>query len=770
MDARSVISRREFVKLSAGMAAVTGSSLAANDQTARSDAESLPHETSEGLTFYVAVNGDDRYPGSENKPFQTLARAQAAVRAAKPAAHKPIQVLVRDGTYYLSKPLRLEPQDSGTPEAAVTYAAFPGETVTLSGGRRLNCRWEPYRDGIMRCHLPEFQGNRLAFTQLFVNGKRQIRARYPNCDAGDPLVSGHGYVDVASDRENWPPTEFHYDPATFTKKRWSNPQEAVVFLFPQDYWGNLQWQVRDIDWDAHLVKLGWGGFQVNELEFGKAATGIGRSKLYKGAFGSRFFIENVLEELDAPGEWYLNRADGVLYYMPPDGLDLSQATVEAPVLERLIEFCGSERTPVRRVAFSSFRIAHTTSTYLSPYEAPSRGDWTIYRGGAIFFEGAEECAVERCFFDAVGGNAVFASNYNRGLRICGNKFTEAGDSAICLVGSERLIQGTQRPLPTGNLISNNLIHDCGIFGKQTAGVFVSVSERNTISHNLIYNLPRAGICINDGWGGGHVVEFNEIHDTVRETTDHGPFNSWGRGRYWCFQQSHSHVAGGISHGAGYRDGEESYVFFYPEEDGSTTVIRNNYFHEEPGKDKWGIDLDDGSSHYHIYNNLCIGMSVKLREGDYRFIENNIFVDPANPPGFHQGYEYNHDRFLRNIIVTSSKLSGSKNAPGDHYQMLSIPLRGPIAQELDHNLFSSDTGKFMAFVGTRRGGTSRYTLKQWQALGYDKHSIYADPLFLDVLKGDYRLRPESPAWALGFKPFDIKRVGLLPDFPKQWDKA
>lgn len=318
-----------------------------------------------------------------------------------------------------------------------------------------------------------------------------------------------------------------------------------------------------------------------------------------------------------------------------------------------------------------------------------------------------------------------------------------------------------------NVVSNNLIHDCGIFGKQVAGVFVSISEKNTIAHNLIYNMPRAGICINDGWGGGHLVEFNEIHDTVRETTDHGPFNSWGRGRYWCFQQSHAHAPHGVSHGAGFKDEDPDYVFFYPEEDGNVTIIRNNYFHEKPERDKLGIDLDDGSSHYHIYNNLCVGMSVKLREGDYRTVENNIFIDPSNPPGIHQGCEYNHDRFLRNVVVTSAKLQGWGNTQGDSYQVLSPPLHGPIAQELDYNLFFSDTGQFSALVKTRQGETIRYTLERWQALGYDRHSLYADPLFTNPAQGDYQLKASSPALKLGFKNFDLDAVGLLPDFPTQW---
>ena len=753
------MNRRDFFYVSSSAAAgVLVPSLRA--ESSEATIESLPVATGADAILYVAKNGNDRNPGSQQKPFATLGRAREAVRELKKRTKGPITVQVREGTYYLPQPLTFEPADSGTSEQPITYAAYAGELVTLSGGRKLDCQWKPYRDGIMRCELPAVKAGQLNFTQLFVNGKRQIRARFPNYDAKNPLVWGNGYIAVGRDEEEWPPTEFHFNPDTFTKKKWAKPNEAIVHMFPLDYWGNLQWQVKDIDWDAHCVKLGWGGFQINELVFGKAGTGIGRSKLYSGEFGSRFFIENVFEELDAPGEWYLDKEAGVLYYMPAEGVDLHTASVQVPVLEHAVEFKGSQVDPVRHIVLSGFRIAHTSSTFLKQYEAPSLGDWTIHRGGAVLFEGAEDCGVEKCFFAAVGGNGVFINGYNRRNRVYGNKFTEAGDSAVCLVGLERFIQGTNHPVPTENSISNNLIHDCGIFGKQIAGVFMSIAEKNTISHNVIYNMPRAGICVNDGWGAGHLIEFNEIHDTVRETTDHGPFNSWGRGRYWCFEQNH----GPFSHGSGYHENEKDYVFYYPEEDGYINIIRNNYFHEDPSKSMHGIDLDDGSSHYHIHDNLCVGLSITHSCGDYCTVENNIFVNPSNPADFWGGYEHNHDRFTRNIVVISTKTA---NKSGDFYNFGSPPLQGPFVEELDYNLFFTDAGQFHAACTPREGHTTRYTLEEWQALGYDKHSHYVDPMFVDPRNGDYRLKPESPALKLGFKDIDVSNVGLLPDFPKQW---
>jgi hypothetical protein len=747
------MNRRQFLEgtcLAGTSTILPGFPAAPGSEPRNAEQAPIAAEAGSETEIFVAVDGDDRNRGTNSEPFATVGRAVEAVRALRKQTSNPLKVWVRAGTYYLPEPIVFGPLDSGR-EHPIVYAAYPGERVTLSGGKRLECRWKLYRDGIMMCDLPEAQAGRLDFTQLFVNGKRQIRARFPNYDSNNPLVSGSGYINAAGKERDWPVQELPYDPETFTQKRWARPQDAVVHVFNKYNWGNLQWKVDGVDWDNHVIKLGWGGFQLNQSATLSSENPLGPT--------SRFFVENVLEELDAPGEWYLDKANSLLYYLPAEGIDLKVAVIEVPVLEQVVEFRGAQLDPVRQITLSGFRIAHTASTYLAHYEAPSRGDWNIHRGGAVFIEGAEDCRVEKCFFDAVGGNGVFINDYNRRITVYGSKFVEAGDSAVCLVGSKKSIQGTQHPYPAENTVTNNLIHDCGIFGKQIAGVFISISAKNTVSHNHIYNLPRAGICLNDGWAGGHIIEFNKIHHTVLETKDHGPFNSWGRESFWCLQQSHYSV----SHGAGEVKDDTPYVI----------EIRNNFFQDDH---EWGIDLDDGSSNTHVYNNVCVGMSVKLREGDYRLVENNIFVHPANPPGFHVGYEYNHDRFIRNIIVTSTKfdrpaldINFTKGAAkADTYQVIFPPLKGHIMQEIDYNVFFNDIGEFHASILPRGSHTTvRHTLEEWRAMGFDKHSVYADPLFVDSGKGDYRLKPDSPALSLGFKNFDVSAAGLLPDFPEQW---
>jgi len=168
------------------------------------------------IHLFVATDGSDTNPGTEAQPFASLQRAREAIRALPQRGKKPITVLVREGTYYLREPYYLPeplvfgPQDSGSPGAPITYAASVHGSVTISGGRRLTCRWKPFRDGIMMCELPEVKSGELGFTQLFVGGKRQIMARYPNYDASEPGVSG--YVHAAGPL-----------PDVLVRRLWSRP-------------------------------------------------------------------------------------------------------------------------------------------------------------------------------------------------------------------------------------------------------------------------------------------------------------------------------------------------------------------------------------------------------------------------------------------------------------------------------------------------------------------------------------------------------------------
>jgi hypothetical protein len=386
----------------------------------------------------------------------------------------------------------------------------------------------------------------------------------------------------------------------------------------------------------------------------------------------------------------------------------------------------------------------------------------------VFFEGAHHCNIKNCWFDAVGGTGVFINKHNRDINIYGSKFTETGESGICLVGALETTNGTRKDFPYECKIENNLMHHLGYYGKQVAGVYISRAKRITVSHNLIHDVQRAAICIGDGTWGGHIIEFNHTYNTCQETADHGPFNAWGRDRYWSLLQSHPYKTN-------YR-AEESIeagdVLFDAME---PTIVRNNFFEDKKG---WGLNLDDGASNYEIYNNICVGVSMKLREGAYRNVYNNIWVNGVESPSFHVSNEFNHDRYHHNITVRSMpNVTPEKDlnfdmdtSIGEIYTLIAPPAKGPWLEYIDYNLFYSNIGKFIARVKKLRTDPNadlKLSLLEWQKMGFDMHSIFADPMFVDPSINNYNVKPESPALKLGFKNFEMGKWGLKDDFSKIW---
>jgi hypothetical protein len=486
------------------------------------------------------------------------------------------------------------------------------------------------------------------------------------------------------------------------------------------FWGDFTWHITGKD-AGGKVQLE-GGWQNNR---GAAAHEQVR------------FVENIFEELDAPGEWFLDAATRTLYFYPPAGLDLKQAVVEATRLRTLVEFRGDAEHPVKWVALRGLVFRHAERTVMDNREPLLRSDWTIYRGGAVFFNGAEDCALEDSFIDQVGGNAVFVSNYNRRIAIRGTCIARAGASGVCFVGDpqaarsplfnyyqvQELAAIDRTPGPkTDNYPADCLVEDClitltGRVEKQTAGVQIALAQDITVRHCSIYDMPRAGINIGDGCWGGHVIEFCDIFDTVKETGDHGSFNSWGRDRFW-----RPNI-----------DEVNAWVAQAPElpllDVVKPIVIVNNRWRCDHG---WDIDLDDGSSNYVIRNNLCLRGGIKNREGFKRTVENNILVDGGYDP--HVWYANSGDIFRRNIVWTD-------------YRPAHMP-PPPWGEDLDFNL-----------VHIPGATQSRPATGFQEQGGRDKHSLAADARFVDPASGDYRVKDGSPAFSLGFKNFPMDRFGV-----------
>ncbi|UCG33888.1 MAG: PDZ domain-containing protein [Phycisphaerales bacterium] len=655
--------------------------------------------SSYGAELWVSPDGNEPNPGTKARPLKTLDGARKAVRRHPRRTHEPLTVFFRSGTYYLPEAVVFTTADSGAKGAPITYAAAPGADVIISGGQVVKLDWKRYRDGILKANVPAgFKSD-----QLFVNGKRQHMARFPDYDPTAQYFQGFSPQSTSPDRV----------------KRWSNPAGGFVHAMHRSLWGDMHWKITGRK-DAGRLEM-VGGWQNNRQ--------MGAHKKYR-------FVENIFEELDAPGEWYLDEEKSVLYFYPPKGVNPSEARIEAVRLRHLIEFRGDREKPVGHIALQGLTFNHTARTFMENKEPLLRSDWTTYRGGAVFFNGAEDCAIRDCFFDQVGGNAVFVNMYNRRVAIVGCHIAGAGANAVSFVGDPKALRsplfeynqtqtleqmdktpGPRSPdYPADCLVENCLIYRNGRVEKQTAGVNICMSESITIRHCSIYDCPRAGINICDGAFGGHLIEFNDVFDTVKETGDHGSFNSWGRDRFW-----HRN-----------RVVTAEWLKQYPEmptwDCRKTIVIRNNRWRCDHG---WDIDLDDGSSNYELYNNLCLAGGIKLREGYYRRVYNNILVDYTFCP--HVWYPDCRTSFQRNILWRDRYAPAGmrKTDQGDR---------------IDYNL-------------VHQVGVVAHPAEKLRAFGGDKHSLVADALFLDPVAGDFRIKEGSPALRLGFKNFPMDQFGV-----------
>lgn len=641
-------------------------------------------------TFFVSTDGDDAWSGKSEAPnaegtdgpFATITRARDAIREMKEkdGLSEPVTVMVRGGTYFLDDTIVFGPEDSGTEDCPITYMTYPGEKSVISGGRKITVPWKTYKDEIMVCSIPEVKEGEWNFRQLFVNGKRQTRARIP-------------YDDYYFTEEAVDDTAFNYKEGDF--KRWRNLDDVEVVVFHS--WNESRLLVSELDEEERIVRfldpnakhtIGWGG-----------AGGP-----------NRYYMENVFEGLKHPGDWYLDKDSAELYYWPADDIQ-ENLEIIAPVLNELIRFEGKGNIEYINIRGFTFSDTDWTLPELGYPDCGDVGD--IVHPSAITFENARQCNFEDNCIRNVGTYALELTGY--GNKIIGNEIFSTGSGGIISRNYDE----------ERNVISYNHIHHCGEVYPSAVGINID-DGGGVVSHNLIHDISHSGIYTRhwatesqpqerDNQEQGLIIEYNEIYDVMQKINDGG--------------------------GLFVRD--------------SNIIIRNNLIHDVfsyadrcPG---WGIYLGCETRDTIVENNIVYRAREVIHVWHYDrnvTMENNIFIGgELSQINYQNPKRLSHEniKLLRNIICYSKddallfKLSGER----------SFPL------ESDYNLFFHSRGKDIVNIGAP--GVNSF--EEWQKHGFDTHSVIADPLFVDAENDDYSLKPESPAFKLGFKPIDMSEVGL-----------
>ena len=520
-------------------------------------------------------------------------------------------------------------------------------------------------------------------------------------------------------------------------KKYAAPANLDVNIYAQWSWFNFTSRIKNWDDKTRTIELARPLPDYQRLPW--SVTVVFNNE-------ARYFIENGVEDITEPGEWAIDRAAGVIYFLPPDDFSPDELTIPyAPALLDLrladrIEFSGFTFAQTRFLGDDLHRAGHTG------YGAMLNQQGNSYCGEAIrLFRSSHNKICDNKLFHC-GANGIYIEQDCRRNEIKNNEIAYAGANGVCLMGN---------PVsqPRYNIVSDNHIHGCGILLNYIAGVFAGTSDGNTISHNEIHDLPHHAINLASNPYGRNLVEYNKIYRVTRQIHDTGAINSWM-----------DHAADGLP--------------IIPQTQRSGHVIRFNHISdiwgEMPGPDgkmqRWGsrgIYLDDGSSNCFVYGNFVLrcGLGLQVHTGMHNYIENNMFIDcdaafwicdycrtmrPGNEwlNGFLAG-----QRFVNNIIADF-------NIEKPVLYLLHCFEEDLTLQESDYNCIYSEKGFVNQYQSVNAAETTDQKMSDWISLGFDKNSIFDDPMFIDIKNGDYGLRPESPALQMGFNPLPLKKMGRL----------
>ncbi len=557
--------------------------------------------------FHIAPDGDDANPGTENAPFATLNQARNVIRLVNQEMSRDILVILHGGMYPISQPIRFGTLDSGQNGHQIIYRAAEGEQPILSGGISVT-NWEQVPGSELWKATLADQAH--LFRQLYINGIRAQRA------VSQSTILGLRYAFEKDDERD------AIVLAASTLPELARPQDLELHWIYD--WRDMRLRVRDSQANPDGSQTLW----MLQPYFSNALGMANDEQEWAPRFDYPFYVENALELLDQPGEWYYNPDSRELFYWPRAGEELKTVQAMIPQTESLLEVIGGAiGQEVHDLAFEGLTFAYagwrrTSETGTFGWQAQELigGNGYLEMTPAhLHLSAARNIRLEKNRFIHLGASALGLGNNTQDITVRGNLFYDVSDAAI-VVGhwEDAYIKVPfSQSQPRNNLIANNLIDDVGIEYWGASGINAYYVENLQIVHNELSNLPYSGISLGWGWSSTtdsitcqkNRVAYNLITDLSQQARDAGAIYTLG-------QQPDTVVEGNVI-----RRMKGDYACLYPDEGSAYITYRDNVCDTAP----FWLHLWTNSIHDIEIQNTYSNVSKKQNEGINIQIADTIFV-------------------------------------------------------------------------------------------------------------------------------------------------
>lgn len=641
----------------------------------------------QGTPYYVATDGNDDNPGTFEQPFATLEKARDAIRKAQ---IQDAVVVIRGGKYFRLRTFTLTEQDSGT-----VYRAYPGETVRLIGGQEISAdqfgphlvrsangqggfgvgpiphyELEDRLDETARTHIRSASlrrdNRRLSANplrnELSFNGELMQLARWPN----------EGFVRTTSAQDD---ITFGYDDPR--PKRWADAPDA----YAMGYWCH--------GWSNQIVKIAG-------IDTGSKTITAEKTPPYGIRADKPYYVINLLEELDQPGEWYLDRDRYILCLWPP--ASMRDAEILLSTLDDAI-----------------VRLDHTTGIHIENLTVEMGVDC------AISIDGGRDNLISDCTIRNMRGNGIEVSGMRNGVARC--TISGIGQIGVSVSGGDR-----RQLTPGENFVRDCTVHDFGRWQRTYAPAIRLNGVGNVAAHNLLYDGPHSAILFG---GNEHLIELNEIHDVCYEVDDAGSIycgRDWGlRGNVIRHNFFH-HITSGLP-------GSNGVHAVYLDDCASGITVFGNVFYEISGR----AIMCGGGRDNAIDNNVIAkcgsahftdrrGTAWMDKDNSWKLLDKIKRYDYTQPPW--------SERYPRLAHILDNGLDRAKEPEGC---IIARNLGWQNKRWLEKNSLGGP------------GGFDFYT--------FTDNVEDLDPRFVDEANLNLALRDDSPAYSIpGFKPIPFAQIG------------